>query len=253
MAKRKKETVVKRPGEAPQTPTDHEAAPPPKPLTMAEAYESLRKRANAGDERSQAALMKYLDNHPDFQAMLGNLAVHAELTLIQAIAGGEWIVFQAIYQEANRMRSELAGQSPSPLEILAVERIVATWLHLQYTEMQFLKSQDAVEWAKYWLKRVEVADKIYRAAIKSLVLVREHLVTPKNSPHNVPTSQVPAEAETPVAMEKDLPSPGGGVNRVAALLARSNHLPYAHAERATNGKKKLNGHPRQRKLEPCEN
>jgi hypothetical protein len=51
------------------------------------------------------------------------------------------------------MRRELAGERPTQLVAMVVQRVVMTWLALQHTEMRFFASQqENIAWAKYWLR-----------------------------------------------------------------------------------------------------
>jgi hypothetical protein len=147
------------------------------PQAIAEAFDRLRHRANQGDARAREALSKYLDSHPELWSRLGNMARHAELALIEAASGGEWLTAEAIKREAARMRRDLAGPSPSPLELMAIERVVLTWEQLQHVEMGFVQAQQNLGWARYWLQRQQQADRLHREAVKSLLLIRELLPT----------------------------------------------------------------------------
>jgi hypothetical protein len=215
---------------------------------VGEAFERLRRRANDGDAQARAALARYLDaqclwNH------FGDLGRHVELAIVEAAAGGEWLTSEAVKREAERMRRELAGPAPTPLEMMAVERIVVTWLQLQHTEMRFLQSQKDLGWAKYWLRRQEQADKLYRAAIGSLVLIRALLPTP--APASVPAiADACAEAtkpETGDMVEPLIPAEiltGGGLgaNRIAHLVAYPENTQRLAADGQADAKPKTNGH-----------
>ena len=216
---------------------------------MAEAFSRLRQRANEGDERAREVLKKYLDANPDVAARLGNMAQHAESALIEVASGGEWLTSEAVKREADRMRQELAGSSPSPLEKMAIERVVVTWLQLQHSEMRFLHVQQNLGWAKYWLRRQEQADKLYRAAIGSLMLIRELLpvAAPASAPAIVDASAQDKEPEVDDAIEPPVPaemlmaSPLGA-NRIANLLASPGDTPRSAMNGQANGKPKINGH-----------
>ena len=109
------------------------------------------------------------------------------------------------------MRRELAGAFPTPLELLAVERVVAAWLALQHVETQCAKAEGDVAVAKFWLQRQQQAHRLYQAAVKSLLTIRELL----------PSQSSPLWA--PHGTNGDLPERvngqnGTSVNRVAAVL-----------------------------------
>jgi hypothetical protein len=197
-------------------------------------------------------LRRFFDLHPELWSKYGNMAAYTNRVLAEAFSGGDWIVSQAVLHEADKMRRELAGPSPSPLESLAVERVITTWLRLGHTETQFMGSLKDLGWAKYWLHRMELADKQFRAAVKSLALVRGLLVGRPDAAQDIPASKVPLEAERQPAAEESLPV-YGGVNRVAALLARSGYPPASRNGKAIDGIPKANGrrHRTAKLLEPA--
>jgi hypothetical protein len=72
------------------------------------------------------------------------------------------------------MRSELAGASPTPLERLLVERVVACWLHLHHLEIGYSAQESmSLELGAYYQRCLSSAQKRYLAAIKTLALVRK--------------------------------------------------------------------------------
>ena len=73
------------------------------------------------------------------------------------------------------MRRELAGAFPTAVELLAVERVVASWLYLQHVETQCANEDGDVATAKHWLLRQQQAHRIHLGAVKSPMLVRELL------------------------------------------------------------------------------
>ena len=58
----------------------------------------------------------------------GNLTLQVERSLIEAAAGKNLAFREALGPKLDRMRAELAGPSPTPVERLLVERIVTCWL-----------------------------------------------------------------------------------------------------------------------------
>jgi len=93
--------------------------------------------------------------------------------LIQIIADGNALVEQSMRREVDRLKAELAeGETPSPLERLTIQRIIACWLHSQYVDRATLAADAAGLKASSWGKRQEAAEKRFQSAIKSLDLVR---------------------------------------------------------------------------------
>jgi hypothetical protein len=215
----------------------NEPVPTDKLLSMDKAFEHARQRANKGDRKAQEALKKCLDRQQLWDRF-GDLADHAERSLIARASGGEWLTGEAIRRKVAKMRRELAGASPSPLEELAVRRLVACWLNLQDVQMQSVQRQQDLGWAKFWLKRLEVAHKLYKSAEQSLAEIRE-LLPP------VVQNGVGARAEIPVGVQETnghgvaaangkrnnaareevaTGSPATGVNRIAARMNGHNRM-----------------------------
>jgi hypothetical protein len=241
--------VSKEHGLQPQS-KHKEGHPPLTAKVFGETFERVKDRANKGDERAREVLKKYLDGHPELVSYIGNMARYAEAELIKTAAGSEWVTGEAIRREAARMRRELTGLTPTPLESMAVERIVATWLQLQHTEMQFVQSQKDLSSAKYWLRRLEVVDRLYRAAIGSLVTLRELLpaTAPASMPAIVDASAQAAKPEAggmiePPYVPVEIPIGNGhGTNRIADVLARRGASRCLVADDQVDEPPKLNGH-----------
>ncbi|MEI8371664.1 MAG: hypothetical protein WCJ35_02400 [Planctomycetota bacterium] len=214
------------------------------PLTFSMAFEHARQRANKGDPRARQALTECLDKNPEMWSQFGNLAGHVELKLIETATGGEWLTSEAVIREVVRMRHELAGSAPTPLESLAVERIIVTWLALQHTESWFLQTQQDVRWARYWLVRQSQADRLYRAAVGSLLTIRELLpvAVTAASQTTIPVVTEPIK----LSVQEGVASESPWVNRIAGLMPHLNG-----AAHQVNGTAKVNGH-RHRLLEPTE-
>ena len=180
------------------------------PEVKQQAFERICQRANKGNARAREVLKKRLDHHPELVSGVGSLARAAELEIIKVATCDEWFVGEAVKREMARMRRDLAGPNPTPLETMAVERVVATWLMLQYTEMRFLQAQKDLGWARYWLRRQEQADKLYRAAIGSLVLIRDML--PPAAPPSTPAI-VDARVQAPKPEASNTADHPGGDHR----------------------------------------
>ena len=149
------------------------------------------------------------------------------------------------------MRQDLAGPAPTPLETMAVERIVLTWTQLQTTEMRFMQAQHDLGWARYWLKRQQQADKIYREAVKSLMIIRELLPTvipPVTTPAAVNGTSQTGNAHPTLPTEKPTVNEGvvlNGycpVNRITGLMGDPDHIPNGSAGQSAGHPLRVNGH-----------
>ena len=141
----------------------------------------LRQRANKGDQKAQAEIRRLLDGNPDLGRRIGDLAYHAQLSFVRLVAQNDYLMSEAIKKRADELRRELAGAFPTPLEIMAVERVVAAWLQTQYVEGQIALADAEIPRAKFWLQRQLQSNRLLHAATKSLLLIRE-LLPPEGPP-----------------------------------------------------------------------
>jgi hypothetical protein len=54
--------------------------------------------------------------------------------LVKTISAGEPLMEEALQERMHQMRSEIAGENPTPLEVLLTERVVAGWLLVEVLE-----------------------------------------------------------------------------------------------------------------------
>jgi hypothetical protein len=134
----------------------------------------LLERAQKGDELTLPVVRKMLEV-PGFVDLCGNLARQAELSLIKAAAGDDLAFKEALIKKMEMLREELAGPSPTPLERLLVERIVACWLQVQDADIRYAHGQKdcTLEQGEYRQRRMDQAHKRYLSAIKTLATVRK--------------------------------------------------------------------------------
>jgi hypothetical protein len=138
-----------------------------------EEFAGLVKRANAGDDDALARMRQTLDSNPEIWESVGNLATHAQLSMVKLIAGGNKLVSESLLRKAEQMKGELAGASPSKLEKLAVERIVACWLEMEYWATTYpVAKGETLGQARFALKQKESSERRFNAAMKSLTTLR---------------------------------------------------------------------------------
>ena len=182
----------------------------------------LVKQANAGDQAALAQLRQTLDENPQIWRAVGNLALHARMVLVDAIANGDQLLRDSLLRHADDMETGLAGPSSSPLERLAVQRIVACWLETQYAAVQGPEpTGNTLRHAKFALQIKESAEKRFHAAIKSLSLIRQML--PSGATSDAKPSQDTAAATVPV------PSRNG------TAAAAANGSPNGHGNGSSKG------------------
>ncbi len=139
---------------------------------------ALLKRVNEGEGTALVELLALCEGHSELWTGLGDLAAQAQGTLIDAIAGKNRVMAEALARQAGELRREVAGADPTPLERLLVGRVVACWLQLHYAEARYAQNLGKLTMAQgeYHQRTIERAERRYLAAIKALAQVRRLLV-----------------------------------------------------------------------------
>jgi hypothetical protein len=149
----------------------------PDDVTIPTAPGELRKlleRAQRGDASTLPVLRKMLER-PGKVDLFGNLAEQAEQSFIKAAAGDDLVFKESLTRKLQLLREELAGPSPTPVERLLVERVVACWLQVQDADVRYAQGQRDCTFAQgeYQQRRMDRAHKRYLSALKTLALVRK--------------------------------------------------------------------------------
>jgi hypothetical protein len=164
---------------APPTPPAAQAAPPPKPrpvITPQQATAECIRRARAGDRTVLPGVQWILDHNPKMWNETHHLARLAEQGWITQLAGKDLLLEESIRRQVKQLKANLAGDAPSPLDRLLIERIAATWLAVQHAELDAARDQvdgDAVSQMR--LKRLDAANKRFLAATRALAVTRRLL------------------------------------------------------------------------------
>jgi len=111
---------------------------------------------------------------PEVADLLGNLAKQVELVVIGNMAGENVAYREGVSQKLAKMRKELAGENPSPLEAALAERATLDWLVLHDAELKLaqLGPQQGKQ-AHFWERRVNGAYRRYVGSLKALAAVRK--------------------------------------------------------------------------------
>jgi hypothetical protein len=200
---RKRKPVASEGGSADKQDTSARgvSSPEPVPSTSIDPIARLREwvtKAKYGDSDAVESIRRELDNNPALWQAVGDLAANAEALLISVIADGNVLVSQSMEREAERLRFELAeGNTPSPLERLAIQRVVACWLHTQYADRATIAADAAGTKITAWGKRQEAAERRLQSAFRSLGLVRRLVHRRGQAKPTASTSAPRAEVLTP--------------------------------------------------------
>ena len=170
-------------------------------LPTREKFGRCVKKANNNDRKAQAWLRRVLDAHPAIWERSGDLAMHAQLSLINMFSKGEFLLGEALKRHLAELRQDLETPLASPLEKLAVERVVAAWANLYYVETVCLGVEGDLAERKFWLAKQNQADRQYQAATKSLMLVQTML--------SRSTPALPLAATSRFRLEGPSAPPGG--------------------------------------------
>jgi hypothetical protein len=138
---------------------------------------ALLVRVRDGDEGAVPRLREVLREAPELARRFVDPAIQAERSIIDSFAGGDsgLVVREALPHTLEALRVELGGRSPSPLERLLVERIVATWLQLHYFETLYAQNMDemTIPESEFHQKRIGRAHRRHLSAVKTLAQIRK--------------------------------------------------------------------------------
>ena len=160
---------------------------PPDPSSMGEAelrerretvarLKELVGRADKGDEKAVPAIRELLDGSPDLAWRLRNTGKLAERLLIGKMTGeGDAAAKEMMEHQLESMRLDIAGKDPSSLEVLLAERVVATWLQVQFFEGLYASGlgKHTLAQGNYYQKRLDRAHNRHLSAVRALAQIRK--------------------------------------------------------------------------------
>lgn len=170
----------KTPGEGNGTPARADAPegkPDPSRQEVLNELRGLLVRAHDGDRKALPRLREILDAAPSLARRFVDPAEIAEKAMVKRYAGGgeDLVAEEALPRVLEEMRREFAGESPTPIERLLAERVVATWLQLQYFEAvyaQNLKELTMMQ-GEHYQRRIDRAHRRHLSAVKTLAQARK--------------------------------------------------------------------------------
>jgi hypothetical protein len=156
------------------------------PAEVQERLEELRKlsaKAEDGDKGARQELKQKLrEASPQVIARASDVGRRAQHVLIGTAAAGDPLTELALSGRLDMMREEVAGENPTPLEVLLTERVVSCWMLVTLFDVLMsaqlwkgTKSENRVP-ISYTLKMLrwqESATRRYLAAIRELARVRK--------------------------------------------------------------------------------
>ena len=181
---------------------------PPKQDEILEQLRQLVERAEQGDASVMGELRVALDANPWVWERFGDLTKQSQAAWLLLIAGRNLLLLESTQRKAERLRAELAGPKPSPVERLLVERIVSCWLQTNYADSAYAQLPKGANPAQHTaaLQRQNSAQQRYLQAVKVLATVRK-LLRPGLSPVDLALRPVP---ERPAGRLAGAPVPADG-------------------------------------------
>ena len=90
---------------------------------------ALSGRAEAGDKGAHGELRRMVrSSSPEVIGRASDVGRRAGQTLAHTAAGGDPLTEEALLAKLDLMRAEIAGEDPTPLEVLLTERVVSLWM-----------------------------------------------------------------------------------------------------------------------------
>lgn len=131
--------------------------------------------AHDGDETALSRVRGILKEIPSLANIFADLANEAEQALIKRVSGDDPLIKEALPVKLKAMRGDLCGPSPSALERLMAERIVACWLQLQHAEIVYAQNLGnlSIPQSEYHQRRLDRLHRRYLSSVKSLAQIRK--------------------------------------------------------------------------------
>lgn len=166
-----------------------EMSPEKRRELIAELKEHIT-RVHDGDEGAIADMEKSLELIPSIARKFGNLNLWVERGFLERATGGTPVEKKSVALALEQMREELAGSSPSPLEILGAERVASCWLQLHYGELIYEQNLGklTLDQDNYYQKRLDRLHRRYLSSMRSLAQGRK-LLKPKIAQINLAEKQ----------------------------------------------------------------
>lgn len=142
----------------------------------------LSEKAEAGDKDARKELRKLLrSSSAEVIVEASSIARRGEAMLIKTISAGEPLMQEALKERMGQMRPEIAGENPTPLEVLLTERVVCGWLLVEVLEgliaAQYHRGNEGHRVGPdHVIKQSRILDSAtrrYLAAIRELARVRK--------------------------------------------------------------------------------
>jgi hypothetical protein len=141
--------------------------------------QELADKAEGGEDGARLELRRRLrEESPDVVAGCSDSARSYRRLLAERSSGGNALRKEAISERAGRMALELAGENPTPLEVLLSERVASLWVLVELQEAllaawYYKAKATSPAFVLQMTRLQESAHRRYLAAIKTLAQVQK--------------------------------------------------------------------------------
>lgn len=141
--------------------------------------QELADKAEGGEDGARLELRRRLrEETPEVVARCSDSARSYRRLLAKRSSGGSPLREEAISERAGRMALELAGENPTPLEVLLSERVASLWVLVELQEAllaawYYKAKATSPAFVLQMARLQESAHRRYLAAIKTLVQVQK--------------------------------------------------------------------------------
>ena len=143
---------------------------------VADELKALMVSAHEGDASVLPKIREILDEAPSLARKFMDPAKITERSAVDLYSTGEdLLVRETIPRVLKQMRSELAGEHPTPLESLLVDRVVATWLQVQCYETLYAQNAGKMNLVQsdHHQRRMDRAHNRHLSAVRALAQIRK--------------------------------------------------------------------------------
>ena len=146
----------------------NEANPTEQVEITREEFDELVFRATGGSDEAVADLRDALRANPACYRLLGDLARHVQICLVELITKDATVAREALNLNMNHLRKSLLRDDSSALEQLVAEEVVASWLDLAFQRIGHSQEHPTETIAKRREQRLERSQKRHLAAVRAL-------------------------------------------------------------------------------------
>jgi hypothetical protein len=143
-----------------------------------EKLQDLLRLAEKGEENAVPEIRQILNEHPNLAWDYVDLAKVAEDALIEDMTREQDLATRELMRcQLEAMKKEIAGNEHSPLERLLSERVVVTWLEVQFFEALYVRNMRnlSITQAEHHQRRLDRAHRRHLTAIRALAQIRKLL------------------------------------------------------------------------------